>query len=65
VTARRMQDLQVADAALPVVTPLLESPRPLTAMELLTDQSAKQTANGVPPGRIQMPEIDETRDLRD
>jgi hypothetical protein len=57
-----MQDLQVADAALPVVTPLLESPRPLTAMELLTNQPAGQSANGVPPGRIQ--EIDETRDLR-
>jgi hypothetical protein len=62
VTARRMQDLQVADAALPVVTPLLESPRPLTAMELLTNQPVGQSANGVPPGRIQ--EIDETRDLR-
>ena len=37
VTARRMQELQVADSELPVVNPVLESPRPLTAVELLTD----------------------------
>jgi len=40
VTARRMQDLQVADSPLPSVTPLLESPRPLTAVELLTDSQS-------------------------
>jgi DNA recombination protein RmuC len=36
VTARRMQDLQIVDADLPPVTPLQESPRPLSASELLT-----------------------------
>ena len=40
VTARRMQELQVADTELPTVTPLLESPRPLTAIELLTDSQS-------------------------
>jgi DNA recombination protein RmuC len=40
VTARRMQELQVADAALPPVPPLLESPNPLTAVELLTDSQS-------------------------
>lgn len=40
VTARRMQELQVEDAELPTVTPLLESPRPLTAIELLTDNQS-------------------------
>jgi DNA recombination protein RmuC len=36
VTARRMQDLQIVDGDLPPVTPLQESPRPLSASELLT-----------------------------
>ena len=36
VTARRMQDLEVVDSALPTVAPLQESPRPLTSSELLT-----------------------------
>ena len=39
VTARRMQDLQVADSSLPPLTPLLESPRPLTAIELLASKN--------------------------
>ena len=43
VTARRMQDLQVEDAELPTVTPLLESPRPLTAIELLTDSQSAES----------------------
>jgi DNA recombination protein RmuC len=36
VTARRMQDLQVVDSELPTVSPVHESPRPLTSVELLT-----------------------------
>jgi DNA recombination protein RmuC len=39
VTARRMQDLQIVDTDLPEVAPLHESPRPLSAVELLTDAS--------------------------
>jgi DNA recombination protein RmuC len=40
VTARRMQELQVADSEIPPVMPILESPRPLTAVELLTDSQS-------------------------
>jgi len=36
VTARRMQELEVVDTALPALAPVQESPRPLTAGELLT-----------------------------
>jgi DNA recombination protein RmuC len=36
VTARRMQDLELVDTELPTVAPIQESPRPLTASELLT-----------------------------
>jgi DNA recombination protein RmuC len=37
VTARRMQDLQIVDDALRPPPPIQESPRPLTASELLTE----------------------------
>jgi DNA recombination protein RmuC len=41
VTARRMQELHLVDSDLPVQSPLSESPRPLTASELLAQgQSA-------------------------
>ena len=39
VTARRMQELHVVEGDLPAVTPVQESPRPLSAVELLTDAS--------------------------
>jgi DNA recombination protein RmuC len=39
VTARRMQELHVVEGELPTITPVHESPRPLSAVELLTDAS--------------------------
>lgn len=41
VTARRMNDLDLVDGELPVLTPVESAPRPLTAQELIDDVTAQ------------------------
>ncbi len=43
VTARRMNDLDLVDDELPVLTPVESAPRPLTAQELIDDVTAQDS----------------------